>query len=127
LHEVLADNPDRAVVFWTGPDAKCKWTINRILNKGLHIIVRSNAACILACYVVLIQGWPPHLALAPIAQMNPPCMPFRDAGYSVADYGLTIQDIVYGVWKAKEEKLCELNNFSLEEYVYLPFCDMKQS
>lgn len=24
LHEVLAENPDRTVVFWTGPDAKCE-------------------------------------------------------------------------------------------------------
>lgn len=78
---------------------------------------RANAACILACYMVLIQSWPPHLALAPIAQMDPPCMPFRDAGYSQADYVLNIQDVIYGVWKAKEEGLCGLKDFSLEEYV----------
>lgn len=66
--------------------------------------------------MVLIQSWPPHLALAPIAQMDPPCMPFRDAGYSQADYSLTIQDVVYGVWKAKEENLVGLKEFSLEEY-----------
>lgn len=77
---------------------------------------RANAACILATYMVLIQSWPPHLALAPIAQMDPPCMPFRDAGYSQADYSLTIQDVVYGVWKAKEEGLVGLKEFSLEEY-----------
>lgn len=77
---------------------------------------RANAACILAVYMVLIQNWPPHLALAPIAQMDPPCMPFRDAGYSQADYSLTIQDVVYGVWKAKEEGLVGLKDFSLEEY-----------
>jgi cell division cycle 14 len=67
--------------------------------------------------MVLIQSWPPHLALAPIAQMDPPCMPFRDAGYSQADYVLNIQDVVYGVWKAKEEGLCALKDFCLEEYV----------
>ena len=43
-------------------------------------------------------------------------MPFRDAGYSQADYSLTIQDVVYGVWKAKEEGLVGLKEFSLEEY-----------
>jgi cell division cycle 14 len=43
-------------------------------------------------------------------------MPFRDAGYSQADYSLTIQDVVYGVWKAKEEALVGLKEFSLEEY-----------
>lgn len=66
--------------------------------------------------MVLVQNWPPHLALAPIAQADPPYMPFRDAGYSQADYGITIQDIVYGVWKAKEEGVCSLERFDLGEY-----------
>jgi cell division cycle 14 len=43
-------------------------------------------------------------------------MPFRDAGYSQADYGITIQDVVYGVWRAKEEGFCSLLTFNLEEY-----------
>src|SRR5689334_18753080 len=77
---------------------------------------RANAACILACYMVLIQSWPPHLALAPMAQVDPPLMPFRDAGYSQADYGITVQDVVYGVWKAKEEGCCVLESFDLDEY-----------
>lgn len=66
--------------------------------------------------MVLIQGWPPHLALAPIAQADPPLMPFRDAGYSQADYVISIQDVVYGVWRAKEEGFCALPQFDLEEY-----------
>ena len=74
--------------------------------------------------MVLIQNWPPHLALAPISQMDPPCMPFRDAGYSQADYSLTIQDVVYGVWKAKEENLVTLKEFSLEEYERYERVDM---
>lgn len=74
--------------------------------------------------MVLIQNWPPHLALAPISQMDPPCMPFRDAGYSQADYALTIQDVVYGVWKAKEEGLVCLKDFSLEEYERFERVDM---
>jgi len=44
-------------------------------------------------------------------------MPFRDAGYSQADYVLNIQDVIYGVWRAKEEGLCGLKDFSLEESV----------
>jgi cell division cycle 14 len=77
---------------------------------------RANASCLLACYMVLIQSWPPHLALAPVAQVDPPLMPFRDAGYSQADYGITVQDVVYGVWKAKEEGCCVLETFDLDEY-----------
>jgi cell division cycle 14 len=103
FHEILGDpaNSDRPVVFYSKTDPRS----------------RANAACIVACYMVLIQSWPPHLALAPIAQADPPYMPFRDAGYSQADFILNIQDVVYGVWKAKEQGLCGLRDFNLEEYV----------
>ncbi|KAF2462250.1 protein-tyrosine phosphatase-like protein [Lineolata rhizophorae] len=110
LHEVLGDpaNEGRGVVFWSYFNPRS----------------RANAACILACYMIMIQSWPPHLVLAPIAQMDPPCMPFRDAGYSQADYVLNIQDVVYGVWKAKEEGICSLRDFSLEEYEAFERVDM---
>jgi cell division cycle 14 len=102
FHDILGakENKDRPIVFWSAADPRS----------------RANAACMLACYMVLIQNWPPHLALAPIAQIDPPLMPFRDAGYSQADYGISVQDVVYGVWKAKEEKCCDLDNFDLDMY-----------
>ncbi|EPE08278.1 tyrosine-protein phosphatase cdc14 [Ophiostoma piceae UAMH 11346] len=102
FHEILAatESQQRPVVFWSQADPRS----------------RANAACLLACYMVLIQSWSPHLALAPLAQVDPPLMPFRDAGYSQADYGITVQDVVYGVWKAKEEGVCVLDNFDLAEY-----------
>ncbi|KAH7170966.1 protein-tyrosine phosphatase-like protein [Dactylonectria macrodidyma] len=102
FHDILGakQNKDRPIVFWSAADPRS----------------RANAACMLACYMVLIQNWPPHLALAPIAQVDPPLMPFRDAGYSQADYGISVQDVVYGVWKAKEEKCCDLDNFDLDMY-----------
>ncbi|KAL2264402.1 hypothetical protein VTK26DRAFT_4870 [Humicola hyalothermophila] len=102
FHEILGakENKDRPIVFWSRADPRS----------------RANASCLLACYMVLIQSWPPHLALAPVAQVDPPLMPFRDAGYSQADYGITVQDVVYGVWKAKEEGCCVLETFDLDEY-----------
>ncbi|KAK9462991.1 dual specificity protein phosphatase [Lipomyces oligophaga] len=102
LHEILAEeyNQEKSIVFYSGTNSRA----------------RANAACLLCCYMVLIQSWPPHLALAPIAGAEPPMMPFRDAGYSVADFTLAIQDIVYGVWKAKEKGLLDLRDFNLEEY-----------
>ncbi|KAJ5808452.1 Tyrosine-protein phosphatase cdcA [Penicillium riverlandense] len=110
FHEILGDpaNSDRPVVFYSKTDARS----------------RSNAACLVACYMVLIQSWPPHLALAPIAQADPPYMPFRDAGYSQADFILNIQDVVYGVWRAKEQSLCGLRDFNLEEYEKFERVDM---
>ncbi|KAJ5648342.1 Tyrosine-protein phosphatase cdcA [Penicillium lividum] len=110
FHEILGDpaNSERPVVFYSKTDARS----------------RANAACLVACYMVLIQSWPPHLALAPIAQADPPYMPFRDAGYSQADFVLNIQDVVYGVWKAKEKGLCGLRDFNLEEYEKFERVDM---
>ncbi|KAL9026589.1 MAG: hypothetical protein Q9196_004762 [Gyalolechia fulgens] len=102
LHVYLGDPAyeQRGIVFWSRPDARS----------------RANAACLLACYMIVIQSWPPHLALAPIAQQEQPLMPFRDAGYSQADFEIGIQDVVYGVWKAKEEGLCGFQEFNLREY-----------
>ncbi|KAK9372886.1 dual specificity protein phosphatase [Lipomyces chichibuensis] len=102
LHETLAEeeNKSRAVVFYSRTNPRA----------------RANAACVLCCYMVLVQSWPPHLALAPIAQAEPPYMPFRDAGYSVADFTLSVQDVVYGVWKAKDRGLLDMREFNLEEY-----------
>ena len=74
--------------------------------------------------MILIQHWPPHLALAPIAQIDPPLMPFRDAGYAQADFTLSIQDVVYGVWRAKEERLFDFHNFNISEYEKFERVDM---
>ncbi|KAA8894457.1 protein-tyrosine phosphatase-like protein [Sphaerosporella brunnea] len=110
LHEILGDprNEGRVVVFWSKPDGKA----------------RANAGCLLACYMVLVQSWPPHLALSPLAMCDPPLMPFRDAGYSQADFILSVQDVVYGVWKAKEKGLVNLREFCLDEYEKYERVDM---
>ncbi|ODV82706.1 hypothetical protein CANARDRAFT_30625 [[Candida] arabinofermentans NRRL YB-2248] len=102
LHNILNDssNKSKAVVFYSSMGSK----------------ERANAACILCCYMVLVQNWSPHQVLQPIAQHDPPFMPFRDAGYSNADYELTIQDVVYGVWRAKERGMIDITSFDLEEY-----------
>lgn len=102
LHEILGEeqNEGKAVVLYSRTNPRD----------------RANAACVLACYMVLIQSWPPHLALVPLAQADPPFMPFRDAGYAPADFGISIQDVVYGVWRAKEQKLIDIRTFNLEEY-----------
>ncbi|KAI0193061.1 dual specificity phosphatase, partial [Xylaria flabelliformis] len=99
FHYVLEQNEERPIVFWSRADPKS----------------RANAACLLACYLVVFHSFAPHEALAPIAQVEPPLMPFRDAGYSQADYGLTVQDVVYGVWKAKEKGVFS-DNFDVDEY-----------
>lgn len=129
LHKILNEpsNKNKGVGFYSSNDNK----------------QRSNAACILCCYMVLVQNWAPHQVLLPLAQIDPPFMPFRDAGYSHADFEITIQDVVYGVWRAKERNLLDMRSFNLEEYEqyervdqgdlnilandFIPFASPKQS
>lgn len=102
LHSILGEevNEGRAVCLYSRPNPRD----------------RANAACLLCCYMILVQSWPPHLVLTPIAQADPPFMPFRDAGYAPADFILSIQDVVYGLWKAKEKKFLDIHSIDLEEY-----------
>ncbi|KAI5963013.1 CDC14 [Candida pseudojiufengensis] len=98
--------------------------LNDDLNQGKGVVFysstspqqRTNAACLLCCYMILVQAWSPHQVLQPIAQFDPPFASFRDAGYSNADYEITIQDVVYGMWRAKQRSLIDLTSFNLEEY-----------
>lgn len=45
-------------------------------------------------------------------------MPFRDAGRARPDFNLSIQDCLWGVWKAMQNGLCNMNEFSVDEYEY---------
>ncbi|EPX73164.1 Cdc14-like protein phosphatase Clp1/Flp1 [Schizosaccharomyces octosporus yFS286] len=87
-----------------------------VLYSSTDTRLRANAACLLACYMVLVQNWPPHLALAPLAQAEPPFLGFRDAGYAVSDYYITIQDCVYGLWRARESGILNIRNIDVHEY-----------
>ncbi|KAK6458273.1 protein tyrosine phosphatase CDC14 [Scheffersomyces xylosifermentans] len=102
LHNILNEeaNQGKAIVFYSSTSPK----------------ERTNAACLLCCYMVLVQSWSPHQVLQPIAQIDPPFQGFRDAGYSSADFEITIQDIVYAMWRAKERGMIDLTSFNLEEY-----------
>lgn len=102
LHNILNEdaNQGKAVVFYSSTTPK----------------ERANAACLLACYMVLVQLWAPHQVLQPLSQVDVPFQPFRDAGYSTADFEISIQDIVYAMWRAKERGMIDLTSFNLEEY-----------
>lgn len=102
LHNILNEdtNQGKSVVFYSSTSPK----------------ERANAACLLACYMVLVQLWAPHQVLQPISQVDVPFQPFRDAGYSIADFEITIHDVVYSMWRAKERGMIDLTSFNLEEY-----------
>ena len=45
-------------------------------------------------------------------------MPFRDAGRGPSDFNLSIQDCLWGLWKAMQNGLCDMNEFDVEDYEF---------
>ncbi|CAA7260278.1 unnamed protein product [Cyclocybe aegerita] len=77
---------------------------------------KANAALLMALYVMIVQRRAPWEAFHPIAEVE--FMPFRDAGRGPSDFNLSIQDCLWGVWKAMQNGLCDMNEFSVEDYEY---------
>ncbi|KAH7888026.1 tyrosine protein phosphatase [Phlebopus sp. FC_14] len=77
---------------------------------------KTNAALLMALYVMIVQRRAPWEAFHPIAELE--FMPFRDAGRGPSDFNLNIQDCLWGMWKAMQNGLCDMNEFSVEDYEY---------
>ncbi|EGO27274.1 hypothetical protein SERLADRAFT_334736, partial [Serpula lacrymans var. lacrymans S7.9] len=77
---------------------------------------KANAALLMALYVMIVQRRAPWEAFHPIAEVE--FMPFRDAGRGPSDFNLNIQDCLWGLWKAMQNGLCDMNEFSVEDYEY---------
>lgn len=94
---------------------------------------KANAALLMALFVVgasiyasftglispfqmIVQRQAPWEAFHPIAELE--FMPFRDAGRGRSDFNLSIQDCLWGVWKAMQNGLCDMNEFSVEDYEF---------
>ncbi|KAG6330408.1 hypothetical protein ID866_8683 [Astraeus odoratus] len=75
---------------------------------------KANAALLMALYVMIVQRRAPWEAFHPVAELE--FMPFRDAGRGPSDFNLNIQDCLWGMWKAMQHGLCDMNEFSVEEY-----------
>ena|ERR1700722_6929119 len=65
---------------------------------------------------MIVQRHTPWEAFHPIAEVE--FMPFRDAGRGPPDFNLNIQDCLWGVWKAMQNGLCDMNEFSVDDYEY---------
>jgi len=65
---------------------------------------------------MIVQRRAPWEAFHPIAEIE--FMPFRDAGRGPSDFNLSIQDCLWGIWKAMQNGLCDMNEFAVEEYEY---------
>lgn len=65
---------------------------------------------------MIVQRRAPWEAFHPVAELE--FMPFRDAGRGPSDFNLNIQDCLWGTWKAMQNGLCDMNEFSVEDYEY---------
>lgn len=65
---------------------------------------------------MIVQQRPPWEAFHPIAELE--FMPFRDAGRGRSDFNLSIQDCLWGIYKAMQNGLCDMNEFDVEDYEY---------
>ena len=63
---------------------------------------------------MIVQKRAPWEAFQPIAELE--FMPFRDAGRGLSDFNLSIQDCLWGMWKAMQNGLCDMNEFNVEDY-----------
>ncbi|KAJ7122787.1 phosphatases II [Mycena epipterygia] len=102
IHELLEDKdlaPHRLVLY-SSDDPKRK----------------ANAALLLALFIMIVQRRAPWEAFHPIAELE--FMPFRDAGRGPSDFSLNIQDCLWGIWKAMQHGLCDMNEFSVDDYEY---------
>ncbi|KAH8115823.1 tyrosine protein phosphatase [Phellopilus nigrolimitatus] len=77
---------------------------------------KANAALLMALYVMIVQKRAPWEAFQPVAELE--FMSFRDAGRGFSDFNLSIQDCLWGMWKAMQNGLCDMNEFNVDDYEY---------
>jgi cell division cycle 14 len=65
---------------------------------------------------MIVQHRPPWEAFHPIAELE--FMPFRDAGRGRSDFNLSIQDCLWGIYKATQNGLLDMNEFDVDDYEY---------
>ncbi|KAA1465963.1 phosphatases II [Dentipellis sp. KUC8613] len=102
IHSLLADEElsQYRLVLYTSDDPKKK----------------ANAALLMALYALIVLQHAPWEAFQPIAELE--FMPFRDAGRGRSDFNLSIQDCLWGIFKAMQNNLLDLNDFDVNEYEY---------
>ncbi|GAA5978918.1 hypothetical protein JCM11641_000094 [Rhodosporidiobolus odoratus] len=73
-----------------------------------------NAALLIALYAMVVMRWSVADVLHPLSCLE--LQPYRDAGYSRADYHLHPQSIIYGLSRALQHNLLDLSTFDLAAY-----------
>jgi len=76
----------------------------------------ANATFLVCAYLVLVRGFTPKQAYAPIAKANLNLTPFRDAGWGDSVFDSTVYHCLCGVYKAKKLGWINLDAFDPDYY-----------
>ncbi|TPX36254.1 hypothetical protein SmJEL517_g01462 [Synchytrium microbalum] len=79
---------------------------------------RANAAFLMCCYMLIVHRQSPDEAFRPFQNINPPFLPYRDAGYGAATYHITVLDCLRGLYKALNVGLLDLDALDLDAYEF---------
>jgi cell division cycle 14 len=78
---------------------------------------RTNAAFLLAAFLVLVEGMAPDEAWAPLALIQPtPFKMFRDATHLKSDFDLSILDCLHGLARGREENFFSLDEMDVDDF-----------
>eukprot|EP00043_Microstomoeca_roanoka_P030285 m.25670 g.25670 ORF g.25670 m.25670 type:complete len:624 (+) comp9902_c0_seq1:127-1998(+) len=77
---------------------------------------RSNAAAVICISIVILCGMQPEEVCAPLEQLLPPLLPFRDASAGKCVYDLHVKDVVAGVYQAMLNGFVNFKTFNLKDY-----------
>jgi len=79
---------------------------------------RTNAACLMGAFQVIILGRTAEEAWAPLAKAQPPVAEYRDASYTNSTYRCSILDCLRGLEYAIKLKWFDLKSFNLRDYEF---------
>jgi cell division cycle 14 len=79
---------------------------------------RTNAACLMGCFQIIILGRSAEEAWEPFAKAQPPLAEYRDAGYTNSPYRCSILDCLRGLEYAIKLKWFDLKSFNLRDYEF---------
>ncbi|ORX35113.1 protein-tyrosine phosphatase-like protein, partial [Kockovaella imperatae] len=102
-----------------------KYRVNKLKTVCVYTLPNSrrkaNIALMVSLYFLIVWHWQPSAAFAPLAHME--FRLFRDASSGQMDFGLSIQDILWGVYKAINFDLLDLEHFDPRYYRYYETVD----
>jgi len=79
---------------------------------------RTNAACLMACFSVIILGKTAEEAWEPFSRIQPPLAEYKDAGYTNSPYRCSILDCLRGLEYAIKLKWFDIKTFNLRDYEF---------